>query len=496
MGDRANSNPANWEQIADGVVGGAYGKPGSRWIALRGPCGTKHVLSKRVASRLSTWLQMKVHELNNLDLGRVDGSTSIDELRDCLKQDLASIKEQQPPDPEQHTKENGDMSSAAKEWVNIGRGIEVFASDATGDRFIYIRLLNQASTTLIMSTDMVRKLNDVLAPDVSTKDAPAAEQGKSAETAAPAEVRPPPEHADKLYHWLMVLGKPVPAHWQKSPERWLMAGSSYSKTPANLVREFPGVRYMGIAEWNEPGKTSAPVELLPPSDKTTWLWHRLQRPGIIGMEGKNWAWSHMYNRWSILDIPPDRVWKSPQQMAADGWSYVEPVLEYIPEQDKPGETAAAPVRPPARYSINGTWHSLEHVSGTTRIMQWIDGTWTSEGGMSRMTPESAAANGWSYIGGSWPQTERQRQRSSSTTETRPPAEHAVWVRHHLKIEPKAPQEGGVSIMCWDANGDFWYHEHASLDPVPFSPQKMASLGWKYVAPVTWAPTPPRESIPR
>jgi hypothetical protein len=94
-------------------------------------------------------------------------------------------------------------------------------------------------------------------------------------TAAPAvmaavagELRPPPEHADKTYHWLLDIPTNTPEPWEWCDGSWLAHGDARAMSAA----ETSEYRYLGPAEWRDESEGRAmaghrvwwPDELGPP----------------------------------------------------------------------------------------------------------------------------------------------------------------------------------------------------------------------------------------
>lgn len=83
----------------------------------------------------------------------------------------------------------------------------------------------------------------------------------------PTELRPPPEHAEKDYHWLEVVdgdrdrADPEVWFWRRRKGSWAKHGTWTDYLPAEMSRL--GYRYLGPAEWREPtsGERSLIAEL-------------------------------------------------------------------------------------------------------------------------------------------------------------------------------------------------------------------------------------------
>ena len=84
----------------------------------------------------------------------------------------------------------------------------------------------------------------------------------------PTELRPPPEHEDKVWHWVCLRGgEPTPVQWRRGhlyyAEHW---GSLVSGTA-------DACRYLGPAEWVEPKPEDAWSAIRFPADPGRWEPH-------------------------------------------------------------------------------------------------------------------------------------------------------------------------------------------------------------------------------
>ena len=68
----------------------------------------------------------------------------------------------------------------------------------------------------------------------------------------PTELRPPPEHEDKVWHWVCLRGgEPIPVQWRRGHLYYAERGGSLVSGTADACR------YLGPAEWVEPPRFPA-----------------------------------------------------------------------------------------------------------------------------------------------------------------------------------------------------------------------------------------------
>lgn len=88
-------------------------------------------------------------------------------------------------------------------------------------------------------------------PNNATSWSPEPDDGSAAHEPEHAELRPPPDHETKLYHWLQAVDSdPFIAFWHYGWGKgsWNHASGSWHHTAAEAAD--CGLRYLGPAEWN------------------------------------------------------------------------------------------------------------------------------------------------------------------------------------------------------------------------------------------------------
>jgi hypothetical protein len=97
------------------------------------------------------------------------------------------------------------------------------------------------------------------------------------------EVRPPPEHADKPFHFLSMPSRGFefePCLWWKHEGSWSVIGEATLATPQEMASY--GWRYLGPAEWHEPPSGDMVSDPFPHWSRESWVQHaeRLKQAAI------------------------------------------------------------------------------------------------------------------------------------------------------------------------------------------------------------------------